>query len=152
MPTNASKLLFICTGNTCRSQMAHALAHQWAESHLLKLDIKSRGTAANHGDATTIDALLVMQAVGIDWQGSSQLLSLDDLKWADYVWVMTQEQLVFTRGLAEPLPQDCLPPIELIAPQVELLDPLNLGFTAYQDLWQSLTSLLPWRLAALQRP
>ena len=39
------KIIFLCTGNTCRSPMAEVLAKDEAKKNSLELDISSRGIA-----------------------------------------------------------------------------------------------------------
>tara|TARA_B100000780_G_scaffold261122_1_gene213342 strand:- start:130 stop:486 length:357 start_codon:yes stop_codon:yes gene_type:complete len=115
----------------------------------LDMAIKSRGIRAKEGAPTNADAILVLTAKGIQWQGTSQQLQLADLAWADDVWVMTQEQLHFAEQLATKLDAARSPRIELQAFKVELLDPLDCGLEAYEQLLQALTILLPRRLEAI---
>lgn len=54
------KLLFVCTGNTCRSPLAEAIARKFAiERGLVDMDIGSAGTSAWDGAPASDGALLV---------------------------------------------------------------------------------------------
>ena len=74
------RILILCTGNSCRSQMAHGFMHSFDE----RLDVHSAGTEAsgklNH------KAVEVMQEIGIDISGhtSDQVEIYLDQEW-DYV-------------------------------------------------------------------
>ena len=61
------KLLFVCTGNTCRSAMAGALAKRVAaERGLDDIEVSSAGTSAWEGAPASDGSLLVGLERGID--------------------------------------------------------------------------------------
>ena len=136
--------------------MAHAMAYEWSQTNDLNLEIQSRGIRANLGDPTTPEAVLVLAKASINWHGTSRLLSAEDLQWADDVWGMTQEHPDFAASvgteLGGGLDQERAPNYQLLAVTHELVDPLNAGLAAYEQLFCSLQELLPNRLAAILNP
>ena len=63
------ELIFVCSGNICRSSMAEGLArHIWAERFGAAGDLKisSAGIAAWPGDPATPEAVFALRAKGID--------------------------------------------------------------------------------------
>jgi arsenate reductase len=73
-------LLFLCTGNSCRSQMAEGWAKHFSNG---EIDVQSAGIEA-HGKNPR--AIAVMKEAGIDIsQQESTKLTQDMLDWADVV-------------------------------------------------------------------
>ncbi len=75
------KLLFVCVGNTCRSQMAEGFAKRYGGD---SVEVRSAGTsAAGYVNKSTIRA---MEEVGIDIsKQTSDQLTDEMLEWADVV-------------------------------------------------------------------
>jgi protein-tyrosine-phosphatase len=85
------KLLFVCTGNMCRSPMAEALLRHELEGRDCEgFQVSSAGTWAAMGEPPTEEAILVCAGHGIDISSHrSKLLEPDDLEGADVVVGMT---------------------------------------------------------------
>ncbi len=60
------KILFVCTGNTCRSPMAAAMFNAMAEEQGLAISAISAGVAAHEGLPASIGAVSAMQSIGLD--------------------------------------------------------------------------------------
>ena len=60
-------IMFVCTGNICRSAMAHWLLKKKIEEEDIKnVEVYSCGTIAINGDTSTQEAIEVMKQYGVD--------------------------------------------------------------------------------------
>lgn len=83
-------LIFICTGNTCRSPMAAAIFQKLAAERGLPVNIRSAGMAAVEGEPASPNAVQACREIGIDLSAHrSRQFRRDDLSWADLFLVMS---------------------------------------------------------------
>src|SRR6185503_9625089 len=89
------RILFVCTGNTCRSALAEAIARKVAiERGLTDVDVQSAGTSAWDGAPASDGALLVGMERGIDLaQHRAQMLSREMLRDSDVILAMGPHHL-----------------------------------------------------------
>lgn len=82
-------VLFICTGNICRSPMAEAVCRSLAHQQGLPVEAQSAGTLDLKGRGADKKAIRTCKSIGIDLSDHrSQPLSTDVLSWADWVLAM----------------------------------------------------------------
>src|SRR5947209_14636526 len=89
------KILFVCTGNTCRSPKAEAIARKIAiERGLHEVEATSAGTNAHAGAPASDGALLVGMERNMDLVGHrAQTLSRDLVNEADLILAMGPHHL-----------------------------------------------------------
>ncbi len=86
-----AKVLFVCTGNTCRSPMAEAIARKIASDRNIGIQFQSAGVAAWDGGVMSDHAEEILRQYGIDGSGHrAQLINEQLVKWADIVLTMTE--------------------------------------------------------------
>lgn len=83
------RILFVCTGNTCRSPMAEAFLKGLAQEKGLVIAVRSAGISTINGLPVSSHSLYALQRRGIAHQGSSSVLQEEVLDWADIVLTMT---------------------------------------------------------------
>jgi L-threonylcarbamoyladenylate synthase len=147
----AKLVLFVCTGNTCRSPLAAALcAKRLADRLECGVDdlpargfvVASAGLAALRGEPAAADAVTVAAELGADLSGHfSRPATGDILADADLIVGMTAGHLHGLEGLVHP-PQVA----RLLCGDADLADPIGGDLNVYQacagSIWQHLQRLV----------
>jgi len=95
------RILFVCSGNTCRSPLAEAIARRVAsEADRADVEVSSAGTNAWDGSPASDGALLVGMERGLDLSSHrSTLLTKEILDQTDLVLVMAPSHLARVKEL-----------------------------------------------------
>ncbi len=96
-------VLFVCTGNTCRSPMAEELADDAAgrSTHLKDMAFKSAGTFACEGESATPEAIEVMEELDLDInKHEAQQFDRQLAEWADLILAMEARHIEEMEAMA----------------------------------------------------
>ncbi len=145
-------ILFVCTGNTCRSPLAEAIARHWVKQGGLggpsSLFIASAGISAPPNSPVSPETLAALERMGIQHEGRSKQLTREMIEKADLVIGMTQEHVEAARSLV-PGDEARHKKIVQLDPDHNLEDPIGMGQETYDELSKRMESLIPKRLEEL---
>lgn len=139
------RILFVCTGNTCRSPMAAALFKRRLEgtpSLRERVEVLSAGTSADEGAPPTEEAIQVMKEQFIDLSAHrARQLTSSLLDQVDLILTMTdnQKKACINAGASEEKVQTLG---EFAGMIEEVEDPFGRGLPAYEDCVSQLERLI----------
>lgn len=141
-------VLFVCTGNTCRSPMAEAMLRQ-AVSGRDDFSVSSAGVAASKGDAASRETVTVLKKRGVSLDGfKSRPVSASLLSTVTHVFAMTEGHLA---TLESRFPEHSnkfflLREFSGITDKrngIDVPDPIGMGVPAYEEVAKVFEAAIP---------
>ena len=137
------RLLFVCTGNVCRSLMAERLALDLAAKRGLTLEARSCGVAAQGHYAVPPEIWRALGEAGVaEAPHRPQLVSRELLAWADEVLVMTARHRDALRDAFPEHRKKIALLLERAGAAGDVADPMGKAWADYRDCREKISAAL----------
>lgn len=157
-PQAVKTMLFICTGNVCRSPFASRLLQKLLNP-ACKVRVLSTGTSASPGSTATPEAATEAMNYGVNLEDHrAQPLTLNILEQADLVFTMEDSQrsmilMVRPEWANKVFALDAVRPDGIADQGDDLIDPYGLGPEVYKDVFakinERVVTLAAWINASI---
>lgn len=150
------RILFVCTGNTCRSPLAESLCKKLLANHFgvtpeelpsIGFLVQSAGLGAMIGAPASAEGIAVAQELGADLtQHRSKMINVDLLQWADHIFGLTAGHC----GTLDGIHLEGMPMPRLLSPRAaDIVDPIGGQMADYRTCAHAILECLTERLPEL---
>lgn len=123
------KIVFVCSGNTCRSPMAQAIMMDTIKKHNIEnVEVDSFGLYCNSGDPISQGAKQALLKMDIEFESNSKPLTKEAINKADYIICMTSSHKQALKDVVDPKK---LFTMNELASKGEIIDPYGQSLEVY---------------------
>mgnify|MGYP000903474145 CR=1 FL=1 len=147
------KVVFVCTGNTCRSSMAEALFKKMLQDlgKQDEIEVESYGIAAIEGQPASENAKKVMEMEGIDIKGHKAKQFREEVLDADLILAMTQSHKDYILNRFPKAKGKVFLLGEFVGDYSEISDPFGQSVEVYKKVADELKQKLSKTLERLEK-
>ena len=135
------RILFVCTGNSCRSVMAEGLFKKIVRDRAGEFEVLSAGISAMEGLPASPETVKVMKAEGVDVSGHrSRRLKAELVRASDKIFVMERMHKDWVLGFVPEAKEKVFlltefhRPVHGNAGEVDIPDPIQMSDSFYQNV------------------
>ena len=134
------KILFVCTGNTCRSAMAAAMMADIADKNDLNILVESAGIFAPIGECAADNAIEAMKKRDIDLSlHRTKPVTEELIEMADIILAMTGAHKMLIENMA---PEKVFTLCEYAGDEGDIPDPYGGDLDEYEEVAEEINDLL----------